>query len=330
MSKVEKVLIVALGSIGKRHLYNLKKLFPQIELAVLRSSEEAVEDEGIVVFTNIDSALRFAPQAALICSPSSLHLKTAIALAKNGIHLFIEKPLSNSLQGVVDFIELSRRANIKIMLGYNLRFSRSLIEFKALLDSGVYGRALSLSSEVGQYLPDWRPDTDYRVAVSARAEYGGGALLELSHELDYLLWIFGEVEFVSGQILRVSDLHIDVEDLVLAQMCFNNSGIRLYASLHLDFLQRRPNRQCKVICEEAPLIWDAIADRVEIQKQKAITIAFQGDKNINYTYEQELIQFVECIEENKKVPISVEDGMQVLKLAEAMKTSSDTGAVVNL
>jgi predicted dehydrogenase len=330
MSKIDKVLLVGLGSIGQRHLGNLKKLFPRIELAVLRSTGGPYADGEYHIFTDLESALSFCPQAALICNPSSFHLDAAVALAKNGVNLLIEKPLSNSLAGVNDFIDLSKHANIKVMVGYNLRFYRSLIEFKKLINSGVFGRTLSVSSEVGQYLPDWRPGVDYRSTVSARAELGGGALLELSHELDYLLWLFGELKSVSGQVLSVSNLELNVEDLVLAHLCFLNNGKKLYGSLHLDFLQRRPHRQCKVICDQATLIWDAIADRVEIHNQDSKTIAFQGEKNINHTYEQELIQFVDCIEKNKPVPISVEEGLQVLKFADAVKKSSATGAVVQL
>ena len=328
--KVDRVLLVGLGSIGKRHLGNLRRLLPHVKLAVLRSRDGADAIAGCEVVSNLEAALDFQPQVAFICSPSSYHLGVATELAKTGVHLFIEKPLSNNLEGISEFMEIVRQANIKVMVGYNLRFCPSLIRFREIIQSEKYGRTLYVAAEVGQYLPDWRPDVDYRSTVSARSEFGGGALLELSHELDYLTWLFGEAVFTSGQLLKLSDLEIDVEDLALAHVCFESDGRQVSGCIQLDFLQRKPCRSCKVICEHATLVWNGIDDHVEIHQKDETTIAFQGNKDGNYTYEQELLQFVDCIETDAPVPISVEDGVRVMKLVEALRVSSETGKVVYL
>lgn len=321
MEKIHKVLLVGLGSIGKRHLGNLKRLMPEARLAVLRSRAGAEHIEGCEIASSLEAALEFKPQVAFICSPSSFHLEVATELARAGVHLFIEKPLSNQLHGVDELLAAARSANIQVMVGYNLRFSPSLCALRELIALAEFGRALFVSAEVGQYLPDWRPDADYRTTVSARSELGGGALLELSHELDYLSWLFGEPLNASGQLLKVSDLDIDVEDLVLAHVCFDNGGRQLNTSIHLDFLQRKPYRSCKVICEKATLVWNALEDRVEVYKKDEMTIAFQGDKDRNYTYEQEVLQFLDCVRTNTPVPIPVEDGVRVIKLVEALRAS---------
>ena len=330
MLQIDRVLLVGLGSIGKRHLSNIKRLLPNVSLAVFRSRNGIIAVDGCEVVSSIEEAIAFKPRLALICNPSSFHLDVATELAEAGIHLFIEKPLTNKLKGLAEFAAASRRANIKVMVGYNLRFSPSLLTIREFLQSGRFGRTLCVSAEVGQYLPDWRPDVDYRSTVSAQSELGGGALLELSHELDYLTWIFGEAVFASGQVLKVSDLEIDVEDLVLAHVCFENNGNRLLASIQLDFLQRKPYRLCKVICEHATLTWDAIEDCVVIHQKDETITAFQGDKNRNYTYEQEIVSFIECIATNTPVPISIEDSYRVIKLIEALRVSSDEGKVVYL
>ena len=96
------------------------------------------------------------------------------------------------------------------------------------------------------------------------------------------------------------------------------------------FCSVNPYRSCKIICEQATLVWDAIEDRVEIHQKDETTIAFQGNKDRNYTYEQELLQFVDCIETDAPVPISVEDGVRVMKLVEALRVSSETGKAVYL
>lgn len=330
MMKVERVLLVGLGSIGKRHLGNLKRLVPNVKVAVLRSREGAQSIDGCEVVSSLGTALDFQPQAAFICGPSSFHIDIATELARAGVHLFIEKPLSNKLGGLDEFVEMVQHVNIKVMVGYNLRFSPSLLTLRELIKRAKYGSALYVAVVVGQYLPDWRPGVDYRAAVSSQSELGGGALLELSHELDYLIWLFGEPVNVSGQLLKVSDLEIDVEDLVLANVCFDNDGRNIWVSLQLDFLQRKPYRSCKVICEQATLVWDALEDRVEVHQNKEMIIAFQGDKNMNYTYEQEVLRFIGCIEANVPVPITVVDGVRVMKLVEALIVSSEIGKVVYL
>jgi len=285
MNVIDRLLLVGLGSIGNRHLNNIKRLIPDVDLAILRSRKGSGAVDGCTVVSSIEDALQFNPRAAVICSPSSFHLETAIRLAEAGVHLFIEKPLSNKVDGVEELAEIVFRKNIKVMVGYNLRFAPSLRRLKELLLRGDYGRAQCVSAEVGQYLPDWRPDTDYRDAVSAREDFGGGALLELSHELDYLSWLFGDAVYVSGQVCKVSDLEIDVEDLVLAHIGFEINGRRLPCSVQMDFLQRRPYRSCKIVCEHATLQWHAIEDRVTVATKDEIKVEFQGDKNRNYTYD---------------------------------------------
>lgn len=330
MKLMENILLVGLGSIGNRHLSNLKGLLPHAKLTILRSSEGVEPIYGCEVVSSIEDALAVLPQVAVICNPSSFHLGVATKLAEAGVHLFIEKPLSNSLDGVGKFLDVVCHQNIKVMVGYNLRFSLSLKKFKSLISSGGYGRALYATAEVGQYLPDWRQGVDYRSTVSAKSELGGGVLLELSHELDYLSWLFGDVEYASGRIFRVSDLDIDVEDLVLAHVGFTDGNRQLPCSIQMDYLQRKPYRSCKVVCEQATLHWDAVEDRVVVNTSDETKTEFQGDKDRNYTYETELMEFFKCIENNAQVPIPVEDGRKILELVDALQLSSETGKVVYL
>ena len=328
--KVNRILLVGLGSIGKRHFKNLRKMLPHATLAVLRSRKGNAPVVDCEVLTSLEMAIDFRPDMAVICNPSSFHMEVAEKLAEEGVHLFIEKPLSNRAQGVAEFIEMIDRSNLKVMVGYNLRFCRSLVAFKTMLDGQEFGRTLMVSAEVGQYLPDWRPEVDYRSTVSARLELGGGALLELSHELDYLTWLFGKAVSTSARLIKVSDLDIDVEDLVLAHINFEKHGHSVPASVQLDFLQHQPFRRCKVVCEQGVLVWNAIAGRVEVHQQGGTRTVFQDDNGMDVTYEQELQAFIDCIETGAQVPIDAQDGLRVLELVEAMRRSSKLGKVVNL
>jgi predicted dehydrogenase len=330
MINIDRMLLVGLGSIGKRHLVNLQRLMPTSDIMVLRSRAGDELIEGCRVVSSLQAALDFKPQVAFLCNPASAHIKIAAELARAGIHLFIEKPLSHLLAGLDQFESIVRESNITAMVGYNLRFNRSLCALKQILSNRQYGRCLHVVAEVGQYLPDWRPDSDYRATVSAKAELGGGALLELSHELDYLCWLFGEPVEARGQLSKISDLDIDVEDLVQAHVRFEKNTIPVTASIHLDFLQRKAYRSCRVVCEEATLIWNAIEDRVEVHQAEGTTIAFQGDKVRNDTYDQEMLAFFESVKNNTKSLIPIEDGVRVMRLVEAIRQSSESGKVVRL
>ena len=110
-----------------------------------------------------------------------------------------------------------------LMVGYNLRYMKSLIKFREILSKKKIGKILSVRSEVGSYLPSWRKDTDYKKSVSAKKKLGGGVLLELSHDIDYLFWLFGKVEWVSATIYKQSNLKIDTEDTAIITLGFLNN-----------------------------------------------------------------------------------------------------------
>ena len=322
MVSIKRVLIIGLGSIGKRHLENLKELYPNVEIIILRRKEHLSSYDGCIVVHELEEAIAFEPQAALICTPSTYHLNVAHQLLDNGVHVFIEKPISNNSDGILELKQKALANNIKVMVGYNLRFVESLIFFRALLQMGRYGATFCVKAEVGQYLPDWRPGMDYINSASALKSLGGGALLELSHELDYLSWIFGQPTYVIGQSLKVSNLEIDVDDLVMAQVGYENNDICTNASIHLDFLQRRAFRQCKAICEKGTIIWDAIADNVILFTDKEEEVLFQGDMNRNISYLSEIKVFIDAIENDSDIPICIDDALTVMSLVDAIRSST--------
>src|SRR5882762_6465801 len=211
---LERLLIVGLGSIGRRHARLARDLVPNLQIVALRHRDRPDAGEPGIdhCVSSLAEALRFCPQAAVVANPASHHLEVAMDLARAGVHLLVEKPISNATCGVAELIEECRVRRLTLMIGYNLRFLPSLMRFRELVEGRRVGRVLSARAEVGQFLPSWRPGSDYRQTVSARTELGGGVLLELSHEIDYLRWLFGEVEWVSAVERRQSALEIDVED----------------------------------------------------------------------------------------------------------------------
>ena len=175
---INRVLIVGLGSMGRRHLRLARGLMPNADIRVLRhqvASEVPEFSDGC--FFGIEEAIAFAPQIAVIASPAPFHITIAQALAETGVHLLVEKPLSASLNGVSHLLETCKKKGTVLLCGYNLRFLPSLRRFRDLLFEGIIGKSLSVRCEIGQYLPSWRPECDYQQGVSGRRELGGGALL---------------------------------------------------------------------------------------------------------------------------------------------------------
>jgi len=325
----ERILIVGLGSIGQRHATLLRELCPEAEIKALRHKEGSNEAGVDGCFTKIKDALAYQPQIAIIANPSPFHLEAAFPLAETGVHLFIEKPLSSETRDVQRLISLCEEKNVVLMTGYNLRFLSSLIAFRENLQNRTIGKVMSVRAEVGQYLPSWRPDKDYRETVSAQKKLGGGVLLELSHEIDYLCWLFGSVESVYAELSKQSDLEIDVEDTAHMVLKFSNN---IVATLNMDFLRHDTTRCCTVVGEKGTLRWDAIKNTVSLYKagENEWNELSNSPSERNFTYREELKCFMQSIAGGQKPLITGEDGLTVLEVIEASRKASKTGQAVNI
>jgi predicted dehydrogenase len=330
---IKRILIVGLGSIGKRHLRLARDLLPKADIRVLRhQAANEIPELSNGCFSSIEEAIAFDPQIAVIASPAPFHIVTAQVLAEAGVHLLIEKPLSASLDGVTQLLETCHKQGTVLLTGYNLRFLPSLWRFRDLLGEGVIGKVLSVRCEIGQYLPTWRLDSDYRQGVSARREMGGGVLLELSHELDYLRWIFGEVYWVKATLSRQSSLEIDVEDTVHLKLGFapTVNGHQLISSVDLDFIRHDTTRICVAIGEKGSLRWNGLTGGVELYEAgaKEWSELFRHPHQCDDSYLAEWQDFIACVIEHKKPLTAGEDGLKVLEIIEAARTSAESGCQV--
>lgn len=327
---INRILIVGLGSIGKRHLRLARELIPNADIRVLRhQATNEVPEYSSGCFSSIEEAVAFAPQIAVIASPAPFHIATAQALAEVGVHLLIEKPLSASLSGVMQLLETCQNQSVVLLTGYNLRFLPSLQRYRDLLGEGVVGKVLSVRCEIGQYLPSWRLDSDYRQGVSARHELGGGVLLELSHELDYLRWIFGEVDWVKASLSRQSMLEIDVEDTAHLTLGFASAldGYQLIGAVNLDFVRHDTTRLCTAIGEKGSLRWNGLTGEVLFYGagKKEWELMFSHQHHRDDSYMAEWKNFIECVNTHKIPLITGEDGLKVLQIIEAARYSAKSG-----
>ena len=331
-----RILIVGLGSIGRRHIENLQQIDKDAFIVVWHQSPRRRDPDIAIPAVNsvvydIESALAQKPDMAFVTGPATLHVETALALAREGIDLFVEKPLADSLYGLEDLLDECYRRSLVLMVGYNFRFCQSTLSLRQTLISGGIGRVLGVRAEVGQFLPDWRPGVDYRGTVSARMDLGGGVILELSHELDYLRWLIGEVETVNAKAGHVSDLEIDVEDMAEIVLKFNCGAI---GSVHLDMVQRSPVRACRIIGTEGTLLWDGIRHRVDwFSAQTGNWSSLYRDDDMDCSrdmYVNEVRHFLDCVKNRQTPLVTGEDGRRALEIALAARESSVTGREIQI
>ena len=327
---LNRLAIIGLGSIGRRHLRLISEIRPDIKIIAVRSGHgERCDEEKMAAKTvySIGEAVDEGVQAAIISSPATLHLKQSLELAKNGIHLLIEKPISHTSDRVKELLKIVNENRITTMVGYVLRYDLGAIKFKNWLDNKIKGKILHARIECGSYLPDWRPDQDYRKTVSALSELGGGVLLELSHEIDYLYWFFGKPKDVQAQIRNSGTLDINVEDQVDLLMT-SEQGYCI--SVQIDFNRRHVERKCKVLTTEGELIWDAVNKNVTWKGVNKEQSKYEYNNERNSIYRKQLEVFFDCIENDNDPIVTVKDGINVISLIDAVRNASEKGIKVSL
>ncbi len=323
----ERLLIVGLGSIGRRHLAVARGLAPEMEVMALRRAGS--ESDGLAVVTSLDEALDARPDAVIVANPAALHVATAQAFVKAGKHVLIEKPLSNRLDGIDELLELSHERGTVLQVGYCLRFHPSLIAMKKAVTEGRIGRVLSLRAEAGHYLPDWRPGADYRDGVSARRDLGGGALFELSHEIDLARWLVGEVVSVTSRCGRLSRLEIDTEDYADLLFDFASGAC---ANVHLDMAQRNASRSCTLTGEDGTLHWDGVTYETRLfgAEAGAWEVLCEGNPDPDIMYREQLRHFLDCISKGGAPSVTGGDGKRAVEIVLAAKHSSQAGRSIPL
>ena len=328
-----RFLVIGCGSIGKRHIGNLIALNAEEILAFDIRADRRSEVErqfGIEALDDLEDAWKRRPDVALITVPTSLHVPLALQAAERGCHLFIEKPLSDCLEGVDQLLEVVREQNLVTLVGCNMRFHPGLMMVKKLIDEGTVGCVVAARVEVGQYLPDWHPWEDYRQGYSARRELGGGVILDAIHEIDYIRWMLGEVKAVTCSAGKLSHLDIETEDTAAILLRFTDGAI---GEVHMDYVQRAYSRTCHVIGDEGTIRWDDALG--EVCSYSAGTREWQVFTNpsgweVNQMYLDEMRHFLRCLAGEEEPALDVFGAARVLEVALAAKASAKTGQLIRL
>ena len=269
-----KVLFVGLGSIGQRHLRNLRALKGNtVEIIAWRvrglnrvlTDDMRIETGADLVsrynyreVPSLEAGLAEQPDCTFICNPTSMHVPVALAAVRAGSHVFIEKPLSDSMTDVDALIAEASQRKLIAYVGYQFRFHPAIQCLEQLLKKGAIGPVLAVRAVVGEYLPNFHPYEDYRETYAARRELGGGVVLTQSHAIDYLNHLFGMPHRVFAIGGHVSALQLAVDDLAMVLMDCGSRARPLPIALQMDFVQQPAVRNCEVIGEDGKIVMDLV------------------------------------------------------------------------
>jgi predicted dehydrogenase len=317
-----KALVVGYGSIGRRHVNNLLTM-PNIEVIVCTNRTDInLKNNRIKFYKSLDDSILEKPDFGVIANVTNRHIPIAIKLAQKNIDLFIEKPLSDSIIGINKLVNLVKKKHLVTMMGCNLRFNPGIQKVKEILAKKEVGRIISVRAECGSYLPDWHPYEDYRIGYAARTNMGGGVVLTVIHEIDYLYWMFGDVRGVFSISDRFSDLGIKAEDLSASIIRFKNNII---GELHLDYFQRPIARNCKIIGTRGTIEWNDETNSVRVfhteKKKWEEKIRIKRYDN-NEEYVKEMTHFIKSVKQRKNTTNDIFQGVKTLQIALAIKKSS--------
>lgn len=318
-----KALVIGYGSIGKRHIKNLSTI-KNMEIIVntKRDSDKFLKNMNCITYSSLELCIKEKPDFAIICNETVYHVNTAIKLVKAGIHIFIEKPISNSLKNIKILQRISDKNKIITHIGSVLHFHPCIKKVKEIIVKKELGRILSVNVENGSYLPDWHPGEDYRKSYASKNELGGGVILTCIHEIDYLYWFFDKINETVSYTKKISDLDLSVDDISSMLFLFKNNII---GQVHLDYFQIPNSRTCKIIGTKGTLICDLELNFVKVfnvksKKWKTKLKLEKYDKNI--MYKNELMHFIKCVKNNLKDYNDIKHGEYVLKIALSVKKSA--------
>ncbi len=326
-----RILIVGRGSIGRRH-YNLaKSFFPDASIAVFSSSIDQ-DDFPLRIRTKYEIS-EFKPEISVIANTADLHLEFAIFLAELNSHLIIEKPISINSAGVEALLGEIERKKLHVMVGYNLLYLPSIRLLHSLLSDQSIGRILDVRAQVGQDLQTWRPNRDYRSTASASKLKGGGVLRELSHEISYVLSLFGAPTWIFADLNKVSSLEIDVEDMAHILLGLkDDDGRDFTARIDLDFVRKDEVRSCTIIGTEGTLEWNGLTGEVHkdvgSEKQEIIGLG-PRDSDID-SYRLEWEDFLDSITAETVPGNVLQNAILTLRVIEACEESNSRGCRVFL
>lgn len=340
-----KILIAGLGSIGRRHFRNLLALGEK-DLVLYRTNRATLPDDelaGYPVETDLSGALKkHKPDAVIVSNPTALHMQIAIPAAEAGCAILLEKPIAQDLEQVGALQKAAAASGSKVLVGFQFRYHPTLNKARELIAEGAIGKVLTAHAHWGEYLPNWHPWEDYRQSYAARADLGGGVIVTLTHPLDYLRYMLGDVEKLWSLNGHISPLELSaVEDVAEIGLKFMRGAI---VGVHVNYFQRPPVHRLEIVGTGGTLSWDnsdgllthyCMPDEfgsVHAQPAAADVTRYPVPDGFerNHLFLSQMSHFLQVAGGQAEPICTLEDGLQALKMARGALESQKTGQLVTL
>lgn len=323
-----KFLVIGSGSIGKRHIRNLLalKVNPADIAAIDTRPDRRAEVEALGVkttFASFEEALAAGKyDAAMVCSPTSLHITQGIELAKRGVHMLMEKPLAHDLAGVEELKKVVADNKVAVVMAYIFRFAPITAKVKELLASGAIGKVLYARGEFSEYLPDWHPYEDYRTFYMAEKSQGGGSILDQSHIFDLVHYLIGGFKSVYAFNSLISSLEVNADDIAELVVTLKNGVL---ASLHTDIFGREHKKYLDIKGEKGNIYWDFYGNQVTLYHPdtKSVEVFKKFPADFNLSYIEELRHFIACCEGREQPIATLQEGIETMELILAAEKSHE-------
>lgn len=286
-----KIIFFGLGSIGQRHAQILLKNYNHMLYAFRSGINESPNSLGIKELHSWDEVKKLSPDIAFITNPTNLHIETAIKCAEINCKLFIEKPIGKDLEGLDKLLQIVKEKNLTTYVAYNLRFSPVIIKLKEYI---AKHKILHVRAVCTSFLPNWHPQTNYLKSYSANAEMGGGVILDLSHEIDYISFLLGPIKKIQGNYSKRGNTTVDVEDYADILIDTNISP----ANIHINFLSQLRQRYIQLDFEDLTIM----ADLINVEIKEYVNEELRQSFKLDYKKGQEYIEQIKYFFDNIKNP----------------------------
>jgi len=299
------VLILGLGSIGRRHARTIRTIDPKTCIYALRSGEGSPE-AGVTDIRTLDDAPH-PLDLAIVATPTYLHLASVRQVASLKPFLFLEKPLALTVADGAEIVQLITDAGIRSYIGCHLRFHPCLRWVRDALHASSR-KIQDVHATCRSWLPDWQPGRDYRQSFRADPAQSGGVHLELIHELDYVTWLFGLPKTHNVTLQGASELDIAVP----AVAHYDLSYAHFQATIDLSYASHRTERKLSIVLENGRWTVDLLHFTVHDQDG---TLLFQSDWTIDDVYKEQMQHVLACAGAGTPSSHPVTDALETLRLA---------------
>lgn len=333
MADTKHVLVIGTGSVGQRHAMNLSSLGCKIscvdprpdrlkEIGKKLPLQNAFEDLGVAFQKDI----KF--DGVAVTSPPAFHVDQSLAAIEQGLPVLLEKPVSPDEAGARKLYQFAKKTSVPILLGYTYRWWEPLGHVREIIENETIGQIYHVQFVMSAHLADWHPWERYQDFFMSHQHLGGGALLDESHWIDLMMWLFGVPETVFARVEKISSLEITTDDTVDMSIQYAN-GLRCL--LHLDLYGRPHQKYIRFIGEKGTILWTVDPNRValhtSLSKEWQYT-EFKCERNDMFMGVAQ--EYFSILKGEKVKTCNLADGLNVMTLIEGARQSSQEGRTVKL